>query len=117
MQELSLPHIAPIRFADKILFKEETTARVSLTFDSLPNLGMMIEAAAQSSAAFSDGTKKGGFLVSLKNIKLLQKPTKLELEVSLSNEHTLQDMSYFSFLIYEGSVELVSGSFVIVKNT
>jgi hypothetical protein len=117
MKELSLPHISPIKFAQKILFKEDTNARISLSFDELPSLGMMLEAAAQSSAAFGDTTKSGGFLVSLKNIKLLKKPTKLALEVSLSNEHNLQDMSYFSFFIYEGSEELVSGSFVIVKNT
>ncbi|MDF1883132.1 hypothetical protein JHD49_04195 [Sulfurimonas sp. SAG-AH-194-C21] len=116
MKELSLPHVAPVRFAQDILFKKETTARVSLGFDEIPTLGMMIEGAAQSSAAFGDGTKKGGFLVSLKNIKLLKKPTKTALEVSLINEHNLQAMSYFSFVVYEGLEVLVSGNFVIVKN-
>jgi len=115
MKELSLPHIAPIRFAQDILFKEQNSARVSLSFDELPSLGMMVEAAAQSSAAFGDEENSGGFLVSLKNIKLLQKPTKLVLEVSLTNEHNLQAMSYFSFNVYEGLEELLCGSFVIVK--
>ncbi len=117
MQELSLPHIAPVRFAQKILHKEEMSARVSLVFDELPSLGMMIEGAAQSSAVFGDGTKSGGFLVSLKNIKLLKKPKEKELEVSLIHEHSLQAMGYFSFVIFEGLEELVRGSFVIVKNS
>ena len=116
MGELSLPHLAPIRFAQTVLSSDDNTARVTLAFDELPSLGMMVEAAAQASASFSDGSKMGGFLVSLKNIKLLAKPTILFLEVSLVKEHDLGSMSLFGFVVWEGTKELVNGSFVIAKS-
>ena len=116
MKELSLPHLSPIRFAQNIIFLEDTKARVSLSFDELPSLGMMIEASAQASAAFSDGSAKGGFLVSLKNVKLLSKTKSMSLEVSLSKEADLGSMSSFSFVVYEDTKELVNGSFVIAKS-
>jgi len=116
MKELSLPHIAPIRFAKDIFSLEETEAKVALLFDEIPSLGMMIEAAAQASAAFGGADTKGGVLVSLKNIKLLLKPQKKALEVVLIKEHDLGNMSYFSFMVFEESVELVNGSFVIAKS-
>ena len=116
MRELSLPHIAPIRFAQTILSKEENAARVALSFDELPSLGMMIEAAAQASASFSQGHETGGFLVSLKNVKLLEKSSSLLLDVSLLKEHDLGSMNLFSFVVLEGTKELVNGSFVIAKS-
>jgi len=115
MKELSLPHIAPIRFAKNILFMDEKEARVSVSFGEIASLGMLIESAAQSCAAFGDETTSG-FLVSLKNVKLLKKPTELNLEVALVNEFNLGAMANFSFKVFEGTKELVNGSLVIVKN-
>jgi len=113
MQALKLPHEYPIRFAQSILFQEETKARVSIEFEEIPTLGMMVESAAQSSAAFSKTESKNGFLVSLKNIKLLQKPREMSLEVALINEYALGDMNYFSFQVYEGEVAVLTGGLVI----
>lgn len=113
MKELNLPHRAPVLFAKEILFKESNKARVSLEFESLPSLAMMIEAAAQSSAAFSDKEGKEGFLVSLKNVKLLKNPSLKKLEVEVVNEHNLDKMSYISFNVMENTTALVTGSFVV----
>ena len=116
MEELNLLHIAPIRFAREILCKEETKARVSLVYEQFPSLGMMIEGAAQASASFGDDSTQGGFLVSLKNVKLLEKPESIFLEIELLKEHDLGSMTYFNFVIFEETKELVKGSFVIAKS-
>lgn len=113
MQALVLPHEYPIRFAQNIISQEEQKARVSVAFEEIPTLGMMVESAAQSSAAFSKTESKNGFLVSLKNIKLLQKPREMSLEIALVNEYALGDMNYFSFQVYEGEVAVLTGGLVI----
>lgn len=113
MKELNLPHCAPVLFAKKVLFKELTKARVSLEFESLPSLAMMIEGAAQSSAALGDEEGKEGFLVSLKNVKLLQTPSVKRLEVEVVNEHNLDKMSYISFSVMENNTPIVTGSLVV----
>jgi len=116
MKELSLPHLSPLRFAQNIFSLDDTKARVYLNFQQLPSLGMMIESSAQASAAFSDENAKGGFLVSLKNVKLLSKAKSMSLEVSLTKEADFGSMSSFFFVVYEGTKELVNGSFVIAKS-
>jgi len=116
MRELKLPHIAPIRFAQEILRDTQESKRVSLVFEEIPSLGMMVEAAAQSSAAYGNEDAQSGFLVSLKNVKRLQNPTKKELEVSLVNESNLGTMSSFSFEVFEAEVLCVSGNFIVAKN-
>ena len=114
MQELSLPHRDPIKFAKYIISQDETSARVQVEFDSLPSLGMLIESAAQSSAAIGeDESSKMGFLVSLKNIKLLSHPTAKILEVEVVNEHSMENMKMIQFNIFEGEKSISSGSFMI----
>lgn len=115
MQELNLPHQYPIKFAKYIISQGETSARVQVEFDSLPSLGMLIESAAQSSAAIgkSKGSKMG-FLVSLKNVKLLNPPTKKILEVKVKNEHSMENMKMMSFDIFEEEKHISSGSFMLM---
>ena len=107
MQELNLPHREPIRFAKHIISKESNRARVEIGFDEIPSLAMMIEAAAQSSAATGEGDSKMGFLVSLKNVKLLTPPTKTILEVEVVN------VKMMSFDIFEDETKISTGSFMI----
>lgn len=113
MQELNLPHQDPIRFAKYIISKESNRARVKIEFDEIPSLAMMIEAAAQSSAAIGEGDAKMGFLVSLKNVKLLQTPLKKSLEVEIVNEHNMENMKMMNFDIFDDETKVSTGSFMI----
>ena len=113
MQALNLPHKEPIRFAKHIISKELDRARVSLEFDEIPSLAMMIEAAAQSSAAIGEGDATMGFLVSLKNVKLLTPPTTKILEVEVINEHNMENMKMMSFDIFEDETKVSTGAFMI----
>jgi len=116
MQELNLPHREPIRFAKYIISQELNRARVAIEFDEIPSLAMMIEAAAQSSAAVGESDTKMGFLVSLKNVKLLTPPTKTILEVEVVNEHNMDNMKMMSFNIFEDETRVSTGSFMIAIN-
>lgn len=113
MQELNLPHIEPIRFAKNILFKDATTARVAVVFPQTPSLAMMIEAAAQSTAAFSDGSSKGGYLVGMKNVKLLNEASEKSLEVKVVLKHSLENMTLIEFEVEQKSLLLCKGSLTI----
>ena len=113
MIELKLPHQAPIRFAKYVVSKDDTTAVVKVEFETIPTLPMIVEAAAQSSAAFGDGENKSGFLVTLKNIKLLEKPNHMEYDVEVSLEHKFEEFSYFNFKIDAENGLLASGIFMI----
>jgi len=115
MQELNLAHQSPIKFAKYIISQDETSARVQVEFDLLPSLAMLIESAAQSSAAI--GTNESstmGFLVSLRNIKLLNPPIKNILEVKVKKEHSMENMQMMSFDIFEDERVISSGSFMLM---
>ena len=113
MQELQLPHKDPVRFAKSVLYKNEKSARVKIEFQELPSLAMLIEAAAQSSAVFGDGSAKMGFLVSLKNVKLTKKASRKILEVEVKNEHNLENMKYINFEVFESDESIAIGSLVV----
>ncbi|EDZ62797.1 hypothetical protein CBGD1_415 [Sulfurimonas gotlandica GD1] len=113
MKELNLPHQAPVRFAKYIISKDETSALVRAEFESLPTLSMLVEAAAQSSAAFSDGEGKMGFLVTLKNVKLIKKAESLEYDIRVTYQHALDALTYFSFEASHSKKLIASGVFVI----
>jgi hypothetical protein len=113
MQEIKLPHLAPVRFAKTVLQKDEKVARVSLEFPQLPTLSMMVEASAQSSAAFRVNDRESAYLVSLKGIKLLKKATKKQLEVEIVDAHRLDKMRYVEFSVFEDETILATGTLVI----
>jgi len=113
MTEIKLPHIAPIKFANYTLQKDALSARVSLEFPQVPTLAMMVEAAAQSSASFRVNDKENAYLVSLKGIKLLQKPTSMKLEAKVTDLHRLEQMRYVGFEIYEKETCVATGTLVI----
>ena len=113
MKELKLPHQAPLNFAKHVISKEENTAVVKVKFDAIPTLPMIVEAAAQSSAALSDDENKMGFLVTLKDIKLLAKLSSMEYDVKVSLEHRIEDFRYFSFELNDTNTFVASGIFVI----
>ena len=113
MSELNLPHKDPILFAKTVLSKGTTNARVAVEFPQTPSLAMMIESAAQSTAAFNDGSKKGGYLVGMKNIKLLNGASETNLEVEVSIKHSVENMRLINFEVYEMSLLLCKGSLTI----
>lgn len=114
MKELKLPHQAPIKFAKHVISKEGNAAVVKVKFDSIPTLPMIVESAAQSSAVLSDCENKMGFLVTLKNIKLLEKLNSLEYDVKISLEHQFEDFRYFSFEVNDKDTSVACGIFVII---
>jgi len=114
MQELKLPHIAPIRFAKKILTKEGNFATVLIEFETIATLPMLVEAAAQSSAAFRVDDSENGFLASIKGVKLFQKPSSLSLIAKIEDAHRLDAMRYVNFEIFQEDILIASGTLVIV---
>ncbi|MCF6308960.1 MAG: hypothetical protein L3J19_00570 [Sulfurimonas sp.] len=113
MKELNLPHKEPIKFAKYIVSKEDTSAVVKVQFDEIPSLPMLVEAAAQSSAAFSNEENKMGFLVTLKNIKLVNKPCSFEYNIKVTLEHQLDSLTYFNFEVYDEHTVVATGIFII----
>jgi len=111
--QLNLPHKAPILFVKKVLQRDEKSAKVLVAFEEIPSLAMLIEAAAQGSAALGDGSAKMGFLVSLKNIKQTQEVSSKEFEIDVVNENDLGTMRAVSFEVFEKKVSVANGSLVI----
>jgi len=116
MIELILPHEAPVRFAKYVVWRDGDKAIVKNEFSTPPSLGMLIEAAAQSSAALAKEDEKGevGYLTSLKNIKLLTKPTYLECDISIELTHRTSNIGYLSFEANQGETMIASGVFIVV---
>ena len=113
MTKINLPHLAPIKFAKYILSKEDKSADILIEFEQIPTLPMLVEAAAQSSASFRIDDNENAFLVSLKDIKLLQKPTQLKLVAHVIDEHRLGKMRYVGFKILEDKISIATGTLVI----
>ncbi len=116
MSDFAIPHVAPLRFVKRRISATLEDAVVEIGFDEIPTLGMLIEAATQSSSGILNDEINGriGFLVTLKNTKLLQEPQSTTYQVDIHLDHKLDDLRYLSFIIYDNGVTLVTGSFVIV---
>jgi hypothetical protein len=111
---LHLPHLDPIRFAQDMISRDDTECVVSAKFPHLPSLAMIVEAAAQSSAAFStEDEDPMAFLVMLKDIQLHQVPNHLSLRFELRVEQQLGTISYFSFSAFEDERQIATGAFSI----
>lgn len=113
MKELNLPHQEPLKFAKYIVSKDDISAVVKIQFYDIPSLPMLVEAAAQSSAAFSYNNDKIGFLVTLKNIKLLNELSSTEYNVKVIFEYQLDSLTYFNFEVYDEEILVANGVFII----
>jgi len=114
MLVLDLPHLPPILFAKKLLKKDGNMADVLIEFDESPTLPMLVEAAAQSSAAFRKREDESAFLASIKNVELLVEPKSTTFIAQIIDEHTFDSFRYVSFKIFESDDKLVAkGSFVL----
>ena len=113
MTELNLPHLDPIKFAKYVISRDDKEAIVRIGFDSVPSLGMLVEAVAQSSAAFGDGDPKMGYLVTIKNIELIQKASSLEYDAKIISAHQIDKLNYFTFEIFDKEILVAKGEFII----
>lgn len=113
MIPLHLPHQEPVKFVHYILAKTQDTALVHTEFPSIPSIGMIAEAAAQSSGAFAGEETRLGFLVSLKNITLLEKPKALTYKIKVVKEFEMGAMHSFGFVLLDGEIEVAKGNFVV----
>jgi len=115
MSDFAIPHVAPLRFVKRRICATLEDATVEIGFEEIPSFGMLIEAATQSSSGILNDEINGriGFLVSLKNIKLLQTPKTTTFQVKIHLDLKVDDFRYLSFVIYDRKVKVISGSFVI----
>ncbi len=117
MGDFSIPHQPPIRFAHSIIKADEQECFVNVSFDSIPTLAMLIESAAQSSLAMfdDDSSMEVGFLVSLKNIKLLKGLTTKDYIVKVELASNLGIFRSKKFEIFEHKKYLVAtGDFSVM---
>jgi len=116
MPDFSLPHKAPIKFVKSLLQTDKKSATVKIAYEELPTIGMLIEAAAQSSAGISDDENSGrmGFLVSLKNVKFLQDIKSYEYIAKIELVSRLENFKSLKFEIYEEESMIAKGSFAII---
>jgi len=99
---MNLPHKDPLIFAKKIIEKNENSATVFCSFDQTPTLAMFLEAAAQSTIAFSKEEEiKIGFLTSAQNIKLHNKLKQSEYIIQVKKEIEVANMKKFYFESFE----------------
>lgn len=116
MDDFSIPHLPPVRFVKTLIRADKISATVKVGFDEVPTLGMLIEAAAQSSSGIKDDKNNGrmGFVITLKNIKLLREVNSKEFEVHVKLVHKLDDFKSLSFNIFEDEEQVVTGTFSII---
>lgn len=112
--EVKLPHLAPLKFVSSILLQSEEKARTEVTFETPPTLARLVESAAQSTCALSSPLNvKNAFLVSMKNVILLQQPVKKIFEVTVTHIHTFENMNLIDFEVYDSSTIIASGSITL----
>lgn len=110
---LHLPHQEPVKFAQYVLSKTESEALVHVKFPSIPSLGMIVEAAAQSSSAFAQEDTKLGFLAAVKNVKLIEKPLTNQYTIRIEKKYVMDLMHYFDFKVLYKNNFIASGSYII----
>jgi len=115
MDDFSIPHLPPIRFVKTLIKADETSASVAVGFDEVPTLGMLIEAAAQSSSGIQDveNNERMGFVITLKNIKLLEDVNSKEFVVDVELVHKLDNFQSLSFTVFEEKIKVATGGFSI----
>ncbi len=111
MLDFPIPHTPPIRFVKSLISADEENASVEIGFDSIPTLPMLVEAVAQSSSGIvsSNSQIQNGFLVTLKNIKLLEELTLKTYIVKIHLDYKLENFKSFSFSIDEKEVTVATG--------
>jgi hypothetical protein len=115
MEDFPIPHLAPVRFVKKCLHATAENAIVEIGFETLPTFGMLIEAAVQSASGMLNNDINGriGFLVTLKDVKLLKQPTALAYVVEVTLESCFGDIRSLYFNLKQNEETILSGSYVV----
>jgi len=115
MLEFPIPHIPPIRFVKSLISSDEKGASALVGFDTIPTLGMFVEAAAQSSSGIvsNNDNIEMGFLVTLKNIKLLQEPKSTTYIINVQLDYKLENFKSLSFDALDNDIVIATGSFSV----
>jgi len=77
---------------------------------------MLVEAAAQASSGIIEDdvkTVQMGFLVTLKNIKLLKEPKSMKYIVNIHLEYKLENFKSFSFSVIDETNVIATGVFSV----
>jgi len=99
---MNIPHQEPIKFAKELLEVNKEFVKVKCSFKIIPTLPMLFEAAAQSSAGFSqDEEIKVGFLVSLKDVKQNEEPDILDFIIKVEKNLEFGAVCEFSFNVFD----------------
>ena len=112
---MNLPHQAPIRFAQRIIEKNDDFYIIECSFPCIPTLSMASEAAAQSSAAFAQDKKESiiGFLISLKNNQKIAEFTKSNYQIKISKSFNFGVMTEYKFELSDESIIYAKGELTI----
>ena len=116
MLDFPIPHIPPIRFVKSLPFADKKNATVEVDFKEIPTLGMIVEAAAQASAGVLDGDKEKvqmGFLITLRNIKLLNELKSSKYIFQMHLEHKVENFKTFSFSVLDNTINVAEGTITI----
>jgi len=116
MSAFLIPHLEPVRFVKALIDSDEKSASVKIGFDCIPTFGMLIEAAVQSSSGIVDHKNDGrmGFLVALKNVKLLKQIDLDEYIVKVELIHQIDDFKSLSFQTIKDDTVIVQGAYSII---
>ncbi len=115
MSDFAIPHAAPLRFVKKRISATLEYAVVEISFDQIPTIGMLIEAATQSSSGILNDEINGriGFLISLNNIQMIEKPKSTKYQVDVHLDNKMGDIRALTFKIYDNKSLILQGAFVI----
>jgi len=115
MLDFPIPHMPPIRFVKSLISADEENASVEVGFDSIPTLPMLVEAAAQSSSGVISQNLQVqiGFLVTLKNIKLLEELELKKYTIKIHLDYKLENFKSFSFNVYDEELTIATGLFSV----
>lgn len=111
-----LPHLAPVRFIQEVLFAGETESASIVEFTEMPTLSATVEAAAQNVIFIASlyRTYHGGVLTGMKNVKQLETLTKGSYKVESKILTKLDNFSMFTFKLSQNDKLFVQGEMSIV---
>ncbi len=116
MNDFPIPHKAPIRFVRSLLKYDSNSALVEVSFEQIPTLAMLCEAAAQASSGIKDKKQEQriGFVLGFRNIKLLEKPNKQNYKIDINLVQQLDDFKSFDFTVLDENDPVSTGSFSLM---
>lgn len=109
---ISIPHGDDIRFVKEIVELQSDSVVTLCEFDPFPSIAMLVEASAQTAAAYMTSTDDRGllgFLVGVRRFILLEKdlPSKLHFDLVIKN--ALDSMYYGVVRIFSNEKEVANG--------